>query len=277
MGKVFTPIEVENGRVPQIDDFGRLIALATKEVVENDDIIAGLHLGSSFKGCHNRRSDLDIMIVYRDEKQASVMARLYELQLAAKKVYVPLEMILVPSDLVHSPFHSINPIFAAHLRGSAVCGGLIKGDPVGALYFDHDSSLRAYLVSYLQQRIDYLLKGQARLLIMSNEELCGYLSKILETPVHTMRKVLYIEGFLGHDDSRPEVIRVLREHHTLFSEEQVCLFQKLVAADQEYTTVLNAQLEQFRLNEYNDEIKRLVSMTSDCLRFMKQLALSIKL
>ncbi|MFA6525831.1 MAG: nucleotidyltransferase domain-containing protein [Candidatus Buchananbacteria bacterium] len=74
MGKVFSWEDIAGKRVPELSSFDDLADIMKAEIIGNKDIHGGLLFGSVLWGCHNRRSDLDFLVVYDQESRYDVCA-----------------------------------------------------------------------------------------------------------------------------------------------------------------------------------------------------------
>lgn len=271
MGKVFSWQEIEEGKIPQPQDFATVVKKIRQELEAADGVIGGILCGSTLWNSCNQRSDIDCVMVYDPEKRREVVDVLRGINQAAADHHVPAEIIPLDLHIVMTPLHHIGLSFAVHLRYATENGGLIKENPLPLFVFD-DASVVEDVRGYLRSKLRRLEKGVSALPAMEVAELHRFLQKVLEAPVHVARKILWWRKVETADDSKQTV---MRHYPDIASAQEHELFAKVTTADSEYTTELLAQLQCPDKVRYSRAIEEIENLVWDTLEFVRLNALRL--
>ncbi|TAK88894.1 hypothetical protein EPO04_02135 [Patescibacteria group bacterium] len=262
MGRVFRYSEVVAKRVPQDADFraGKQDIWQTVEGCE--DIIGAIVAGSIIHGTHNLRSDIDLVIYYRDT--ASARQAIAGLRQRCADRHLDLAVILVDTIIAQTRFHTISYGFYQHLSNVVQQGGLIKQNFLPLLRTDF---YNAYgdAAEYLSFKLRYVGKAIDDLtsVDMEDKRHIEVLTKGLEVAVNSVRSLLDLKGVELVDDSKAGVIKAYRK---LAPVELSQLLERLVEVDRSYTIMLKQQLGNPNREVYAQHIQHI----ADTLPMAKQ-------
>src|SRR4030042_353606 len=190
MGRVFSWQEIESGQIPELKNFDLVGEMLRKELSICPAIIGALICGSFLRRDHNRRSDIDCVVLYEWKKRQAAENVLRELAQISSDLNVPLEFVPVDSELAQTPLHHLESTFIDHLIiSSRDKAGIIKMNPVSILSFEPSlfiQDTKAYLINKVR-RFD---KGSINLPVMPSDQLYRLLQKAVEFPVYAARKIL---------------------------------------------------------------------------------------
>jgi len=101
------------------------------------------------------------------------------------------------------------------------------------------ANLADEVYGYIRNKMRRIEKGISRLYVMDERELCQFLQKTLELPVHLTRQILRLYGFSMTPDTKQAVI----EKYTKYASPRMRdLFERIISADDKYTKELSSQL-----------------------------------
>jgi predicted nucleotidyltransferase len=274
MGKVFSWDEVKEKKIPSIADFTNVVREIRFNLEKAEGVIGGTFFGSTLWNCHNFRSDIDCIVVYDPRRQLEFIEVLWKINRIAADCYVPLEIVPLDLDTVRNSLHSIGPSFAAHLRRAVEKGGVIKENPLPFFAFEGQSDIED-VRGYFCHKLQRLQKGWSLLPVMETAELHRFLQKVIETPIHVARKILWWrnrENREMNDDSKKAVFN---SYCKFAGERERKLLEKIIIADRGYTVVLIGQLQELNEDLYFKAIEELKSLVGDVLSFVKFNALML--
>lgn len=243
MGKVFMWEEIRDGRVPSLDSFEQTVAMIHHRLTDSP-LIGGVIGGSVNYGTHSVRSDIDCLMLYPEESRTQMQEAFAELILMAEELYVPLDIAQLTPELAITCNHDITPSFANHLRNAVRYGGVVKQDPFRHMEL-RPLDRRVEAGSWVRHKIRGLDEGAIRK--FDNEQEARFLQKLLEAPIHAMRKLLLVDRHF-EDDSKGSVLTMAHEIHPDLVEE----LQRLVRIDAAYSVELQAQLNFPNESAYNE-------------------------
>lgn len=273
MGKVFSWDEIASGKVPELPAFNKIAEIMKREINTNPGILGGLLFGSFLWGCHNRRSDLDFLVVYEPTARDQVMDRLRQIKIKAWDLSVPLALITIDRRLASSPYHSINPLFAKHFEVIVRNNGVIKANPLEYFHFDSFDN-RIHFQNYMKFKLRFLGNDLVAFETMSVSALHRYLQKMLEAPVHIARKILNLHGCQLENDSSGQVIE---KYLDILGQDEAGLpqlFRELIGRDFQYNADLIDQLINPNEQKYKKTIADLKSAAEYFYKYVRQVALS---
>lgn len=265
MGRIFSWNEIEEKKIPQLQNFTNLVNQIRKELEILDGIIGGILFGSMLWNNHNQRSDIDCLLVYNPIAQKKVFKVLNYINKIASDFYIPLEIIPLDLRIIKTSLHHIGLSFADHLNYAVKNGGIIKTNPLPFFIFNNknkDDDIREYLKNKLRK----LEKGLSAIHIMKDADLYRFLQKILEAPVHVARKILWWQNIKMPNDSKQTVSF---HYLNIANQKEKELFIKINAIDSQYTTELLKQLKNPNKIEYNKIINEIKKIAWDTLKFVK--------
>jgi predicted nucleotidyltransferase len=238
MGKIFTWSEIEQKKIPLRNDFLLVEKKIRQDLERAKGILGGVVCGSFIWNKHNQRSDIDCVIVYDLKQRKKVFEVLQEINKFALDLNIPLELIPLDSQIVQSSLHHVGISFFEHLCCAAEQGGIIKKNPLPLFCFKK-ANLADEVYGFIRNKMRRIEKGFSRLNTMDEEELCQFLQKILELPIHLTRQILRLYGFSMTPDTKQVVI----EKYTKYAPTRMSnMFKRIVVADEKYTKELSSQL-----------------------------------
>lgn len=265
MGRIFTPLEIEQGKVPKLESFPKLLRKIRERLTATKGIEGAVMCGSVLYGSHSCRSDLDCVVVYDHQNLRAIMKVFGDIVATAAQLYIPLELISTDIYIARRTTHSIGGSFKQHLEFAVVNGGMIKADPLKFFSFgraDMAEDFRGYL-SHKRQKLE---KGLIKMGVMEDGELCQFLQKVLEVPMHVARKMLYWKGAQLADDSKKAVTKHYLK--TVRGQEKK-IFESIIALDERYSAELDRQLKYENKNQYLQAIEEIKSAAPAVLEFLR--------
>ena len=239
MGRIFSFREIEAGSIPDLADFVSVKKMIEEQLGRAEGIVSALVCGSVAMEAHDRRSDIDCVVIFHVDEFHSTANLLAGISREASRVHVPVEFIPVDLRTATHPFHHISPSLFAHITEVSKRGVLVKKNPATILC-EPAGSMRDWTINYLRNKVRRLEKGLFRPPeLESEQEQMRLLQKILESPVHIARMMLAQKGVLGKDDSRKEVVRLYR---ATFQGASCGLLDYLIRTDEEYALELERQI-----------------------------------
>jgi predicted nucleotidyltransferase len=255
MGKVFSPEEIESGRIPKPGAHRQAAEyiLASLAREQSYDGIAGvLVYGSTTTGSANVRSDLDVLVSFYNKEVQSGLQRVQStFQSAEERYHVPVEPHI---SRVNSYPPYIDPLFAKHLIDTAAQEEWSRGTPVEML-FEHTvaaEKLGALALNYIALKSVKMAKG---IVNYRGEPDLATLQRAFELPSALGRKIVpalrenadALAPTYSRQDLRDSTKELLEElaGETLwgYRNAQLALNHRtLDRLDKEYSTVLAATL-----------------------------------
>ena len=268
MGRVYTPEQVEQDRIPELGaqiKAGRFIldAISFNADSLQGSLNSGMIYGSTATGTPDIRSDLDVLAIYHNGRTALPFLR--KLFSEAEDTYnVSVEAAVYPAGSLYTPsLHTIDPLFARHLLE-------VQGmeDPVWSHNWPVDA-LRQIAYSHLSE--EYLrrlagayISGKARQLTRASVNYRGEadthdMQRALELPAAIGRKILPIfmdeENIPRIEDKKGTVSSVLRvtNEQMIYAEYVLSDFHKLLEINREYDQMLAQVVKsQITIGAYKD-------------------------
>ncbi len=164
------------------------------KLVPAEAVTGVLLLGSVIGGTSNVRSDIDMLVLYSDAREKSVLSLVGKIVEFANLLCVPVEPILISQELAQKGIHTITHSFFDHLAKAAKSEGLIKGDPVQCISMQCAVDLKTCVRQYLQSKIRYFVRQITLSVQSSNQEVCRFCGKVLDFPLHICRMMLRVWG-----------------------------------------------------------------------------------
>lgn len=237
MGSVYTWDDVHRGRVPKYESFGLVVQNIQTRLKACNAVKSAVLCGSVLRGDHNRRSDIDCVVVYETSREAAAMETMRLIAGEAAKLFVPVNFVPVDSELAASSMHHLGRSFLYHIEISSINEGLIKGGLIECLAATITIAEEAR--SYVRSKTYNLQEGSASFSGFSGERQASYLKKVLESPLHIARKMLHRYDLMGAD-SKAEV----RDRYGRWANAEIQEpFTRLLELDGWYSEELERQLE----------------------------------
>jgi len=273
MGKVFSWEEIAAGQVPQIGSFDR-VAAHLRQLFTSEHIAASMLCGSILGPDRNIRMDIDCLVLYQRSESRSAQALFNSALDFARQAAVPVELIPIDTEIADTKLHSIGVGFAEHLKRAAAKGGLIKNNPLRLLSLSEHDNLQHDTLNYLRHKLCQLEKGLITSSNMSDERLCRYLQKVLESPIHVGRKMLRWQRQKLKDDSKEEVV----SQYTNWAGREIegRLFKLLIDVDQYYTHALVDVLQHPNQNRYQDLLSLILKSAPTAIEFVRRSCLKMQ-
>lgn len=204
MGKVFSPLEIQAGIIPEPGAHEAAAHYIVDALLENttdffngNGVQAGMIYGSTAMGSANIRSDVDVLVTYREQLADKALPAIrWVFRHAERRFNVPVEANILPVGATFSPLeHAIDPLFAEHLidiqnqdepRWS-------YGWPVDGLGIDPriltEDTIRKLAIRYCSAKSRRLTRG---LVEYDGGPDYKHLQRALELPAAIGRKVLAV-------------------------------------------------------------------------------------
>lgn len=259
MGKLFSFAEIQQGMVPNRDDFRTAkttVMHGLKQAVTDGEILGGLVYGSVAKGTPSERSDFDLLVITPSEKHPEVFNDLLNGIFYATRISI--EPVVIPEDLARKGIHTIDESFYLHLKNSTMDENIAGQNPTDMLV-PYSMPLIKVHEQYLAQKMRRLREG---MFTHSETDKLRVLQRALEAPINTGRRTLQAFHALGvtnelpDDDGKGEVINSCNR---LFKDSGLINnFNTLLFQDAYYTELLRETVKKnIREEEYNREINEL--------------------
>ncbi len=213
MGRLYTPGDIEGGRVPNRDGSDHYEAAAVlldgvRAVDTPDQPMSGMAFGSLVTGNAGRRSDLDFLLRY------SSLEQLQDLQAITRSVQERFHVVVEAQTFQDGAFrtpasHDVSPLFASHLlHVQDEYSQWVHGLPVeelrqfaidtrdrGDVSDDEAKEVLIDVISYLH----YKLRQFAKTALMAHQRKVNYYTtqRALELPKALGRKALAVHRLLG--------------------------------------------------------------------------------
>jgi hypothetical protein len=259
MGKVFTFEDIQEGRIPDSDNFkiakttvvDRLSAIHAKGMIEG-----AMVFGSVAKGTPNLRSDFDLLVVTNSDTVDPLIKSTFDEVYASTNVAI--EPIIIPLEYARCGWHSLDRSFYSHFAQLPEQGNVVGTHPL-RMISPSDKPLSEAHKEYLIQKLRRLREG---VFTYSWNDKLKVLQRALEAPVNTGRRTLRTLSAVGQldtdlvDDGKASVIR---EFRTTFSSSSLMDgFNTLLSKDARYTDLLTEALTgQINESQYNSAVNKL--------------------
>lgn len=289
MGTVFSWPDICDHNVPEVSDF-RIVLAQVREALRREPAIwSATAFGSVVRGDFNRRSDLDVAIIYDAEHPEQALALLERLAREAALKHVPLHFVPCSHRLASSTMHFFGPMFVDHLQRAADSGGHLTytdGTNGQRSYVDnwftphprdrirhYGMDAREEIMGYLRHKLHKLVTGLAHYGALPEADQMRFLTKVLEAPMNTARKVLAFQGGLNGDDSKATVLCVYGK--TAHSAHDKRLLKTAVALDGRYSDELERQLVHPNARKYQKRLQAILDIAPDVISFVKNNGLDL--
>lgn len=262
MGMVFSWGDVLTRKIPSLEGFSWAVENARKMFAEDDSIVGAIVCGSVIRGDHNRRSDVDVFVLYDPELQEEAFRCMQKVTREAFGKYVPLVCLPCDTRIATTRMHHAGASFRQHLERSAIAGGLLKGNPLAFLADSVPDRLE--LESYLRVKFYNLQEAWSTAVTFSEERRMMYLKKLIEAPMHVARKVLAHRGFLD-GDSKMRVRELYRERIPRLARQ----FEGFIRLDEVYSAELENQLREPDAHAYFRLLDIIAFSSEEVLDFIR--------
>lgn len=274
MGRVFSWEEFVRKEVPAIKDFSSACEEIRYELSNTDGVLGAVIFGSAIGARFMERSNIDCLVVY-DEARFGILGLLHRLQASIRKRHIPFECIPVGDVSARMGLHTIGPSFASHLERAIKAHGFIKNNPLTFLRLPDSANSKSArieeVLGYLRRKIFRFEQGIVELSVMAESEYLHFLRKILESPVHIARKVLWLLA-PAPDDSKAYVIQ---QYPALVPARLSGIFKTLLGMDADYSREVSAQVHDPHVGRYLVELETITQQTFLALDFARGNALFI--
>src|SRR3990167_3817535 len=243
MGRVFSWGEIVRKEVPKIEDFSRVCEEIRHELLRTGGVLGAVLFGSAVGARFMERSEVDCLLVYDGMHRAALTEALHRLQASARKRNIPIGFVPVDDVSARVGLHTIGPSFAYHLELAAKALGVIKASPLTFIRLPDSANSQSARVEdvlgYLRRKILRFDQGIVELPVMAENEYFHFLRKILESPIHVARKVLWLSVPNLSSDSKAHVIRCCPDIVPSPLRE---IFQTFLSMDSDYSGEVLAEL-----------------------------------
>ncbi len=185
MGRFFTTDEVLAKHVPTLGSFYSVVRDLKKTVLQDDQILAAMVYGSSAYGSQNIRSDIDCLIIYDWSQRPT--ATINALRRRAAVEHIQLNITCQDNKFTEPALTHIRPIFLDHLK-KVPQHMILKGDPLG-FFHQGEQNRVADVLEYIRSKVRMFEELE---LVPDRHDYTRKLQKMMDTPVHVARKILYL-------------------------------------------------------------------------------------
>ncbi len=276
MGRVFSWMEIKEKAVPKIEDFSRVCEEIRSELLQTDGVLGAVLFGSAVGVRFMERSGVDCLLVYDGMHRTALTEALHQLQASARKRNIPIGFVPVDDVSARIGLHTIGPSFAYHLELAAKALGVIQDNPLTFIRLpDSANSQQARVedvLGYLRRKIFRFERGIAEFPVMAESEYFHFLRKILESPIHIARKVLWLSVPNISSDSKAHVIR----HYPDIAPSRLReIFQTLLSEDSDYSREVSAELREPHEGRYIIALETIAKQACLALEFARRNALFV--
>jgi predicted nucleotidyltransferase len=246
MAKVFTPEEVQDYRIPEVQNFSNAARWLLEAVMNNpatgEHTAGALVFGSTTNGSSNIRSDLDLFISHTSHDQPSTLIASYQkiFKFVETQWNVPVEPVVFSAARLQSGIHTIDPIFARHIVSVDSQKWVTGIHPATDITFK-DQNWTDIFTRYALHKESKFKKA---LLSANNEIDFKVLQRAYELPSALGRKALAVLVLNKQvDDSEFHIApkaAVIEAISQLFGSKVVEPLTELVERDKEYSALLHA-------------------------------------
>lgn len=252
MGQVFSLADYTRKRIPRAPSAHDEVLEQVRDVLvrgREGVVVAASFIGScAYPDCVlTARSDVDVVVVYRQIGQRMMMQSAAGLVADAARNHVPLSIGMVSQELAATAHHHMVGTVRSHLARVASHGASIVGDVTALL--SPGPTLRDELAAYTTAKLRKLQEGIVRYQVSTDRERSRLLQKLLEAPIHVARKHLEYLEYLGNDDSKSVVIS---EYSARMPQELVSLFKDAIESDAWYDEQLRHRLRHYNPDAYGN-------------------------
>ena len=266
--RIFSPEEVQKGRVPTVDHINFVLKHIWDQLRDYSSIVHAIVLGSAGRGTIKHTSDIDMVVIYDDtdeEREEQAMLFLRSACDFARLHAVSFEPVPIPISIVETQFHSIGAGYMQHMIRLSKSGmPYVKGNPAGVFvqYNTEQDDLESYLRAKIRSVAEKIMLHGSGVLPDEYEAL----RSIMITPVHVARRMLsaYVTQF--DDDEKSIVIRRYKE---VVTPRVYANFELLVLLEREYSADLLRSLAKYDDGQYRGSIEKLWIFAPEVLRFLK--------
>lgn len=245
MAKVFTPEQVAFNRIPHPDGFKLAAEVLLENLISNtslsDTTDGALVFGSTTTDNANRRSDLDVLVSHRGKDSWYVNKMGLILKHIDATFNIPVEPIVYSHERFASGDHTIDPIFANHLRSVDAIKWGVGNNPTKNLVVDNSPWTDIF------ERYTLHKESKFKKALMSVDNAVDYrvLQRAYEIPSALGRKALallasetdmYMFDIDPHSAPKDLVINVVR---SIASTQTFQALNKIIDANNEYNERLD--------------------------------------
>lgn len=267
MSKVFTPDEVRRGRVPHVEAFTPLANAYRAWLPSQPWFAGGILLGSVLHGTHTRRSDIDLVITYKEGCDPIAMQALKGFR-RAQRTLIPVNINLWSENDLKRGQHTIGHGFYSHLTWAVENGGLIGENPLAGIRLKRHHGAKEDLESYILRNVRKLREFSCENGDAWTEAKCHDLGKVGMVPPHAARRWLSLHGHADNTlHKKADVVRLLNEHLPSAANN----LRTALVADAAYAEELSTCLIRYDQHRYINALQRLSGHVGGVLVFLKKL------
>jgi hypothetical protein len=279
MGKIFSPVKVMFGHIPEQQDFelakNRFVHLS--EAAIKAGLLSGSFIyGSVAIGKQRIRSDLDVFICLPDNTDLSLtVAKEIVQEVSAPGLdYVPVQPLIQTEQTLLSGHHEIDRYFGQHLTSK---DRIVQGeDPADYIEFNNDPA-KDILSRYLYQKRRRLLQTYTSVKPTDVEE--GGLQRMLELPMAIGRKTLQALADVNYIDNAVDETAnkrlVLQQSHSVFSDLGLDRhYTRLGVANMRYDIALKSAIDhRMEVNgrPYKETLEALHGLLPETVRWLEDI------
>lgn len=189
MSRIFTFEEIEQRRVPTVEDFTWVVQMLREQLPTLPNFSGAVIFGSALTGKYCRTSDVDVFVTFDEDglrlSQETKMS-LNELTRRAQLRHVPIDWLPNTRQQLRQGLHTVRSGGLDHIAWGANHGGLIGVNPVVC----HTVNRRAEARTYTLFAMDELVRAEARLDSLSEVDRNKVRSKAFDRPVAAARRFM---------------------------------------------------------------------------------------
>ncbi len=206
MGYVFTPRELEEGRIPTALGYQTAMQTLRQGLSElcNQRVVYGANIhGSNFHIDGGVGSDLDALVVMTSPEAEEHLQRMHAS--IRDSIYVPVEFVPVSKQLAETGHHQLDCFYVRYI-GTYCQDGIVGNNPLEVIsprasWKDPSQEVEDRLVAQLTK----FSKQRANLPTEYNEEHCSFLERIMRQPIYSAIDMIRLKhgGNYPSVDGRP--------------------------------------------------------------------------
>lgn len=269
MAKVFTPDAVRRGHVPKVASFPELARAYRDWLPGRPWFAGGILLGSVLQGTQNQRSDIDLLVAFRDRNQRSVTAELRNFWEQHHRLHIPVNINLWDEKELVNGRHTIGSGFLGHLHWAMQNGGRIgTHDPLARIRLMPRHEITEDLQGYIARKVRKLREFSCESGCWT-EVRCSVLEDVGMASLHAARRWLALHG---HPDQglrrREDIGRLIGEYNSGLEQQ----LKSLLRADASYSAALSQRLEGGDQKSYVHALGELSKHVGDASVFLDALS-----
>lgn len=190
MGRVFFYNDLKNKKIPKISDFDEASIYIQREIERMQAIIGATFFGSFVFKKFNRCSDINVFIIYREDRQIEVISTIQKIIVKVRLEFnIPVKFTLA-TDVEAKKGVGMSQLFFLHLKRSVEVEGFIKFNPCLFYRLSNDETNTKYeTINHINQMRESLFNSWT-VSVLSESDRLNFLSCIMSFPLCLARDMM---------------------------------------------------------------------------------------